>query len=102
MDGNFCSSTAPGRAVEKKLDAKQDVAVPQEKQKKSKSAMSLSGEQKQKSPGATATATGAERKLEAAKLRKQDTLGPVTGATFYWDFGSASVEPLRTFSRVAA
>ena len=41
MVGNCCSPTAPGRTIEGKLDAKQDVAVPQIKQKKSKSAMSL-------------------------------------------------------------
>lgn len=63
--------------------------------------MSHFGEQKQKSPGAAATATGAERKPEAAKLPKQDTLGLVTGATFYWDLGSGSDELLRTFSGVA-
>jgi hypothetical protein len=41
MDGNFGSPTAPGRAIEDKLDAKQDLAVKEEKRKKAKNAMSL-------------------------------------------------------------
>ena len=101
MDRDFCSPTAPGRAIGERLDAKQDVTVTQAKQKKSKSAMSLFCEQKQKSPGATATATVAERKLEAAKSPGHATLGPVTGATFCWDLGSGSEEVLHTFSGAA-
>ena len=41
MDGSFGSPTAPGRAIEEKPDAKQDLAVGQEKWIKAKNAMSL-------------------------------------------------------------
>lgn len=41
MGRNFRSSTAPGRAIEDKLDAKQGFAIQQEKRKKAKNAMSL-------------------------------------------------------------
>ena len=41
MGRNVRSSTAPGRAIEDKLDTKQGFAIQQEKRKKAKNAMSL-------------------------------------------------------------
>jgi hypothetical protein len=57
--------------------------------------------EQKKIPGALAGATGADIKSEAAKLPEHHMPEPDIGATFYWDRGSGSVEPLRSFAGVA-
>ena len=53
-----------------------------------------------KNPGALAGGTEVKSNYEAAKLPEQHTPELAIGATFYWDRGSGSVEPLRTFAGV--